>query len=300
MLVRGPTEAIFFSTVRIETTGPSGIGTGTAFGFSYEQDGKSWPFLVTNKHVVRGAVTGRFFFTQANGDQPSLGQRVEAIIENFEGQWFGHHSPDVDVTVMPCGPLLNQAAREGKPVFFPSLPHKLVPDESALADLDAVEEILFVGYPNGVFDRVNLLPVIRRGVTASPPQVDYEGRPVFLIDASVFPGSSGSPVLICKQGVISTRQGINFGGSRVLFLGVVAEVLIASQDNRVRFVSIPTEPTPFVTNYQMIDLGVVYKSRTVLETVIEWLRASGAIQPGTPTMDNYTTSWTCPVSRPGT
>src|SRR5437763_136516 len=49
------------------------------------------------------------------------------------------------------------------------------------------------------------------GVTANPLQADYDGRPVFLIDASVFPGSSGSPVVICNQGGFATRQGFAVG-----------------------------------------------------------------------------------------
>jgi hypothetical protein len=45
-----------------------------------------------------------------------------------------------------------------------------------------------------------ILPIsprfFRRGMTATPPQLDYCGRPTFLIDASVFGGSSGSPVFL--------------------------------------------------------------------------------------------------------
>jgi hypothetical protein len=55
-------------------------------------------------------------------------------------------------------------------------------------------EVLFVGYPNDVYDQVNNLPVIRAGKIASMPKVDFNGKPEFLIDAHVWPGSSGSPV----------------------------------------------------------------------------------------------------------
>ena len=32
-------------------------------------------------------------------------------------------------------------------------------------------------------------------------QIDYEARPAFVVDASVFPGSSGSPVLVLPEPV---------------------------------------------------------------------------------------------------
>ena len=72
----------------------------------------------------------------------------------------------------------------------------LAPNEETVLDIGLVEEILFVGYPSGISDQFHNLPVARRGITATPASVDYEGRPVFLIDASVYPGSSGSPVFI--------------------------------------------------------------------------------------------------------
>jgi len=56
-----------------------------------------------------------------------------------------------------------------------------------------------IGYPNGLWDHVNNLPLIRRGITASHPGVDYQiegqnGPGVTVIDMACFPDSSGSPV----------------------------------------------------------------------------------------------------------
>lgn len=76
----------------------------------------------------------------------------------------------------------------------------MIPNEEQIKQMDAIEPITFIGYPNGIWDSTNLLPVARRGTTASPIEVDFEGSPRFLIDASVFGGSSGSPVFILNQG----------------------------------------------------------------------------------------------------
>jgi hypothetical protein len=120
------------------------------------------------------------------------------------------------------------------------------------------------------------MPIARRGTTATPLQIDYAGAPTFLVDASVFPGSSGSPVFICNSGGYPSRSGFVVG-TRVLFLGVIAEVAVREEHGQIDFVSIPTAEVPIVRTQQMIDLGVVYKSSTVLDTVLDFLRQSRAV-----------------------
>mgnify|MGYP003291781313 CR=1 FL=1 len=46
------------------------------------------------------------------------------------------------------------------------------------------------------YDKKNNLPLVRTGTIASHPRKDFNGLPQFVIDAQVFPGSSGSPVFI--------------------------------------------------------------------------------------------------------
>lgn len=121
------------------------------------------------------------------------------------------------------------------------------------------------GYPSGIYDRQNLIPIIRRGTTATPAYLDYNGTPTFLIDASVFPGSSGSPVLIVNEG--SYRRGNELViGSRTLFLGVVSSVLVRYETGAIEVVDIPTAYTPVIRTPQMIDLGLVFKYSAVVET----------------------------------
>lgn len=270
-------EQLLFSTVRIEADKAAGTEAGTGLIFSYEHDSKQYLFLVTNKHVVSEANIGRFFFTLSDGQKPRIGERFDIEIGGFQNAWVGHPDPSIDIAAMPLVPVLEQMQREGKQAFFKSIPHTLVPTDEQLADLDALEEIVFVGYPSGIFDRKNLTPILRRGTTATPPQLDYEGKRVFLVDASVFPGSSGSPVFICNQGLYSTKQGSVVIASRVLFLGVIAQVFIREEEGKIVIVAAPSSVTPIVRTRQMIDLGIVYKSSTVIETVREVLRQRGML-----------------------
>ena len=126
----------------------------------------------------------------------------------------------------------------------------------------AYEEIAFAGYPD-VYDRTNNLPSLRRGIKATPVYVGYEGQPVFLIDASVFPGSSGSPVFIYSTSPrIDRSGGTSIGGTRFLFLGVLSSVFFRQQDGRLEFDEIPASLVPVVKTRQMIDLGVVFICRS--------------------------------------
>ncbi len=56
------------------------------------------------------------------------------------------------------------------------------------------QEITFVGYPSIFYDKKNYLPVMRKWSIASIPVVDFDWRKRLLVDAQVFPWSSGSPV----------------------------------------------------------------------------------------------------------
>lgn len=266
MQVNTIAEQLLFTTVRIETTTPDGIGAGTAFIFSYQQEEKQYLFLVTNKHVIKGATDGRFFFTLSDGKSPQIGQRFDIEINQFEQQWFGHPDPEIDVAIMPLVPLLQEIEKLGKRVYYRAITHSLIPNEEQLNTLDAIEEVVFIGYPNGIFDSKNLMPVVRRGTTATHLQVDYEGKPMFLIDASVFPGSSGSPLLIANTGGYSNKGGFVVG-TRVLFLGIVSSVAIREEHGQIVFISSPVSQIPIVKTQQMIDLGIVYKASTILETV---------------------------------
>lgn len=266
MQVNTIAEQLLFTTVRIETTTPYGINAGTAFIFNYQEEEKQYLFLVTNKHVVQGAIDGRFFFTLSDGKAPQIGQRFDIQMDQFEQRWFEHPDPEIDVAIMPLVPVLQEIEKVGKRVFYRSITHNLIPTTDQMNDLDAIEEVVFIGYPNGIFDSKNLMPVVRRGTTATHPQVDYEGKPLFLIDASVFPGSSGSPVLIANTGGYSNK-GAFVVGTRVLFLGIISSVVIREEHGQIIFISSPVSQIPIVRTQQMIDLGIVYKASTIFETV---------------------------------
>lgn len=273
MEVKSVTEALFFTTVKISTWNADGIeGSGTGFIFQMERDGNHYPIIVTNKHVIEGSVRATIRVHRSNGNQPALGASVELTFAapHWSAMWFGHPDRTVDITVAEFGPIGNQLIKEGIQPFYRAVTPEDIPTAEKLKELDALEEVIFVGYPNGIWDSVNALPVLRRGTTASPLQVDFEGTPRFIIDASVFGGSSGSPVFIANAGGYAEKNGNFTVGNRFYFLGVVAAVFQRTALNEIISVPIPTSTRPMAVQQEMLDLGIVFKSSTVLEVAELW------------------------------
>ena len=279
MRVKTAADHLLFMTVRICTA--QSIGTGFIFEHKWNSPKESTEltgmFLVTNKHVIANATHGNFRMTRSakNGDLTlKLGRPIQVSVGTREWRWWmGHPDKNVDVAVLPLNPLFQRLKDNGTIPFYSCVSANILPDSDALAELNPIEDVVFVGYPNNVFDCVNNLPIVRRGITATPPNVDHNGNPTFLIDASVFPGSSGSPVFIYNAGSWLERTGGVLGSERILFLGLISSVLYRESNGSLEFREIPTGIHPVPVNREMIDLGIVYKASTVIETIEHLLRS---------------------------
>lgn len=277
MQVKTIAEQLFFTTVRIDTIAANGgQGSGTGFFFNHKIGDHQYLFVVTNKHVVVGMREGRFSFLKQKDELPTLGDGFNLHLgpQDWPNMWFGHPDPNIDIAICPLVPLIEFVKQQhGIDLFFRMVESSMIPTPQQVAELDAVESVTFIGYPNGVWDSKNLLPVARRGTTASPIEVDFEGTPRFLVDASVFGGSSGSPVFILNHGSWATKDGGLVAGTRFYFVGVIAAVFFRTHLNQIIPVPIPTQVQPMAEQQEMIDLGIVFKARTVVETIGAFLSA---------------------------
>lgn len=166
------------TTVRLECLTAAGRRTtGTAFLLELRVRGHPVPLLVTNKHVIEGAESSNFVLTKADPDgNPLVGQVFSITLREFAAPWLRHPDKDVDLAVMPMAPLLTHLREKVAPPFFlPWLPHDAIGTGSLLESLGGIEEITMIGYPNGIWDVKNNMPIVRRGVTATNPQYDYNG-----------------------------------------------------------------------------------------------------------------------------
>lgn len=117
-----------------------------------------------------------------------------------------------------------------------------------------------VGYPNGIWDEVNNFPVFRRGVTASRPLRDWNGKPEFLIDAACFPGSSGSPVLLFDTHGYQNKKGTFFGASRIKLLGILYAGPQHTVTGEIQIVTVPTVQLPVAVSPIPNNLGIIIKA----------------------------------------
>ena len=270
MEINSITKKLLFNTVRVDTVLEDGSeGSGTAFVVSHAHARGTYTFIVTNRHLVEGVRCGGLVFTQKRNGQPAFGERFQLNIDDFPHAWFLHPDPEVDLAIIPMRPLEQAARDQGVELYYHAIDSRQAPDAATLRSLDALEEVLFVGYPNGVWDQVNLMPILRRGTTATPIALDFEGRPEFLVDAAVYPGSSGSPVFIYQNDTLRANQNV---GKKFLFAGVIAAVFFREEANHLVSAPVPANNNGAISmGSEMIDLGLVIKAQAVLDVINAYL-----------------------------
>ncbi len=246
-------EQLFRVTVRIHTE----TKVGTGFLFQPEQ-GKA--FLVTNRHVIQGANSVTCLLAVEGAVQhTSHDYRMDPAA------WHPHPDLRNDVAVSPLEPIVQDLKKYNISLGNQPVPSGWIPAGLRFAEIDAIEEILFIGYPKGFYDKVNNYPIARRGITATPFMVDYEGTPKFLIDAEVFPGSSGSPVFLYNAGAYTNRFGGTVSGRRCLFLGIISEYFPLEGDEN------PKEGE----FRHALGLGIVYRPVVISECISDFLQSNG-------------------------
>ena len=264
-----PAEALMHTTVRLECHLKNGkTSTGTGFFFIFKIDDNAHiPVIVSNKHVIDSSVRGSFVLTKADkNNEPLIGQIERVELENFESQWIKHPDKHVDLAVFPIAPLIKIAQSKGIEFFTPPLSEDLIPTTEKYADLSGIDNITMIGYPNGIWDEKNNLPIVRRGVTATNPKYDYNDLPMFVIDCACFPGSSGSPVLIFDQGgYMDARGNMNIGSSRVLLLGTLFAGPQHLAEGEIKVIDVPLQNIPISLSKIPNNLGFVVKAEKILD-----------------------------------
>jgi len=266
-------EQLLFTTVRIDAEKSSGEKVfGTGFIVNRErEDGKSAYFLVTNKHVIKDTMSGTLRFLAKKDNKPDFDKHLEFHYTDYKSTWYGHPEDSIDVAIYPLSRTISQAREQGTEIFFKTITSNLIPSQSQLDELDALEDIIFIGYPKTLRDEKNLLPIMRKGITATPAIIDYEGKPIFLIDAPVFGGSSGSPVFINNIGSYHKKSGGTVMGNRVFLLGIVAEAYHFFEENEIKKIKTKIKSISETRHY--MDVGVVYKAHTINETIDNFLQS---------------------------
>jgi len=197
------------ATVQVEQ--PLGDGTrtvGTGFLISDPApDGRPRTILVTANHVFR----------KMPGPIATIGFRVE----NADGSWrydpeplkirdgakeLWIHHPDRDVAAIEI---------EAPPAFAKAaIPEKWLGADDSFSKyaLEPGDEMLALGFPEGLSANTAGFPILRSGRIASYPLAPSTAFPTFLLDFNVFPGNSGGPVYVtgAPHGQPSSGEKVGF------------------------------------------------------------------------------------------
>ncbi|MCW4002658.1 MAG: serine protease [Candidatus Bathyarchaeota archaeon] len=211
---------------------------GVATGFAVKKDASY--YLITNWHVVTGRnpfdnnrpLSARgladpnklkvWFHGQNLGSW--IAKEIELINRAGDKLWLEHELPEqVDVVAIPF------AVTEDIRIYEIDL---------ALADFDLMvypsEAVSIIGFPMGLTSG-GKFPIWKTGHIASDIDIDWDGKPAFLIDATTKSGMSGSPVIAKRVSLYQTSHG-NVVGNAARFLGVYSGREIGESGVEVGFV----------------------------------------------------------------
>lgn len=239
-LANGVDDQLHQVTTLIQIISP--LGPSQASGFFYNRlapadprkPGPQWralekTWLVTNRHVLLPSVsltrdgnifkqevlpTALTFNLRRVQDEQLRWEPVEIKQHDLLGRSKCHPDNDVDVCVIDVGDLITQHISAGikqgvKYIPFGGISQEHFPGGNNHLSVEAADAVIVAGYPKGFYDDVNLFPVLKAGVVGSRWGAHFKGKPCFLIDGQMFPGSSGSLV-------ISRPTNITFKNGKVL------------------------------------------------------------------------------------
>jgi hypothetical protein len=177
--------------------------------------------VVSRDHTAQGKIdsAGLVYRLDPRTKPSEFVRDLDAIAAGF-GRWFASDSSD-----LACRFIGLPADSRSE-----SIPRDLMLQESAL-QLGA--PLLVIGFPFGLFAPEQALPVARRGSVA---RVDYGS---VVIDAFVFPGNSGGPVIYSpavkvsgalQSGVVNDERLIGVVRDYIYY----SDVAVSAQTNRPR------------------------------------------------------------------
>ena len=253
------------STVRIECSNTDRVCVGSSFYcvVPHRTHGHV-PVLITNKHVVKGFCNIRLDLSTAPGPhQATPQQRRTLMYDRLDEVVYFHDNPDIDLAAILLRPILDRNIDDGSTINLNAISLTDFATKSIEKQLRFAEDVLVVGYPQGLWDKTRNLPLFRRGITSSHAMLDYNGESKFLIDCSIFPGSSGSPVFLYNFPAY-VEDGKFSLGERYALLGVVSSVQQYNVRRTVEEVDIPTA-TAITRSSMPNNLGVVIRAGEILK-----------------------------------
>ncbi len=175
------------------------LSQGTGFFYKIMVGSECEHFILTNKHVVRSAngIGLRFSLLDKNGKM-LVNKYFDQSFRDMESI-IHHPNPKVDLCAIPITKLVKLAKRKKCILAMKAFSNEDLLVDSHLKELSSFEEIIMAGYPSGLGDNFNNLPITVKGTTATDINMNFEGKKDFVANITGWNGNSGSPVTLLKK-----------------------------------------------------------------------------------------------------
>lgn len=205
--------------------------TGTAFTYGHikqeveTDEGPAWHirgYLVTNRHVAECNAQLTVLFRPAATDE-AIAVRMTPHKETGESPWVCHPDPDVDVAV--TGALEGYMAERHPGQRLERMVSQQAFSIEELREMGVTEgdSVAVLGFPLGAVEPPTGRPLLRAGVISRIQPTFAGHQSNFLIDAQIFPGNSGGPVLLVPQVMsVTDSPPVSEGG----LIGIVHATLL--------------------------------------------------------------------------
>lgn len=193
-------------------------------------------YLVTNRHVVDRVRGDGYLYLRLNKSN-NQGSKIYRMKMDQQG-WTTHPDSDVDVAVCSANvPNLNRDEVEYS--FFLSDKNCLTREKAKTTGLSEGDGVFVLGFPLGDAGDERNYVIARYGIIARAQHWLAGGGKTFLIDAFIFPGNSGGPVLLKPEpsAIVGTQA-----QKQCLLIGMVSsyipyeEIAISAQTGKPRMV----------------------------------------------------------------
>lgn len=192
-------------------------------------------YLVTNRHVFQGRQLAILRFNP-EGAEPAREFNLQLINDAGEQLWLAHQDEAIDVAVIGInGQILQQQGI--RLALFGNDGHTLNRARASELGLTEGDGVFVLGFPLGLVGESRNFVVVRTGCVARIRDCLEGNQKEFLIDCSIFPGNSGSPVVLRPAATaIENTKLIN----AAYLIGIVAsyvpylDVAVSQQTNRPR------------------------------------------------------------------
>lgn len=228
-------------------------------------------YLVTNYHVLTGTrplgnktpdgdnVSFRFHRSE---EVPGDIKAVHLPLFTKDGNpiWITSSScPEADLAVIP---LINS--------LYKGCDIKALSPEWEKGEIKVrpTSNVTLVGYPTGLYDKKNALPVWQTGSVASEPEIDFEGKPLFLIDvSSAVPGMSGAPVFAISSDQYQMERDGSIKEKNRKFLGIYASMEMTDKEHYLEKEIQDQDKKLGLVEYESLKMGHVWKASLITQTL---------------------------------